>query len=134
TPSSTNDSVVLTGNHRMKVRPIGSLVDALRNNNIIVDYLENEKCLPIKVNASSGLDGGKIELAATISSQYVSSILLSAPYARNPVTLSLVGGKPISQLYIDMTIAMMADFGIKVTRSTTQEHTYHIPQGQYKNP
>ncbi|RPA79450.1 Pentafunctional AroM protein [Ascobolus immersus RN42] len=133
-PSATNDSVVLTGNHRMKVRPIGSLVDALRNNNITVDYLENEKCLPIKVNAASGLDGGKIELAATISSQYVSSILLSAPYARNPVTLSLVGGKPISQLYIDMTIAMMADFGINVTRSETQEHTYHIPQGQYKNP
>lgn len=134
TPSETKDHVVLTGNSRMKIRPIGSLVDALRANNITVDYLEGEKCLPIKVNAASGLDGGKIELAATISSQYVSSILLSAPYARNPVTLSLIGGKPISQLYIDMTIAMMADFGINVTRSTTQEHTYHIPQGRYINP
>ena len=59
---------------------------------------------------------------------------MCAPYAKNPVTLRLVGGKPISQPYIDMTTSMMAAFGIKVERSTTEEDTYHIPQGVYQNP
>lgn len=126
--------VVLTGNARMQERPIGPLVDALRANGSSIDYLNRQGSLPLKIEAGKGLKGGRIELAATISSQYVSSILMCAPYADQPVTLSLVGGKPISQLYIDMTIAMMKDFGINVTKSTTEEYTYHIPKGVYKNP
>ncbi|KAI4863699.1 Pentafunctional AroM protein [Hypoxylon rubiginosum] len=132
-PASTT-STVLTGNARMKVRPIGPLVDALRSNGINVKYLEKEHSLPVQVDAADGLDGGDIELAATISSQYVSSLLMCAPYAKKPVTLRLVGGKPISQLYIDMTIAMMKAFGISVAKSADEPHTYHIPQGVYKNP
>ncbi|KAI0181875.1 Pentafunctional AroM protein [Hypoxylon sp. FL1284] len=132
-PTSTA-STVLTGNARMKVRPIGPLVDALRSNGIDIKYLERENSLPVQVNAAGGLDGGVIELAATISSQYVSSLLMCAPYAKKPVTLRLVGGKPISQLYIDMTIDMMKAFGISVTKSADEPHTYHIPQGVYKNP
>ncbi|KAI6086586.1 Pentafunctional AroM protein [Hypoxylon rubiginosum] len=133
--SPTNaSSTVLTGNARMKVRPIGPLVDALRSNGINIKYLEKEHSLPVQIDAASGLDGGVIELAATISSQYVSSLLMCAPYAKKPVTLRLVGGKPISQLYIDMTIAMMKSFGIDVTKSADEEHTYHVPQGVYKNP
>ncbi|KAK3386915.1 EPSP synthase-domain-containing protein [Podospora didyma] len=133
TPTEAS-STVLTGNSRMKVRPIGALVDALRSNGVAVKYLEKEKSLPVQVEAAGGLAGGLMELAATISSQYVSSILMAAPYARQPVTLRLVGGKPISQLYIDMTIAMMASFGVHVQRSTEDPNTYHIPQGTYKNP
>ncbi|KAK3997072.1 putative Pentafunctional AROM polypeptide [Cladorrhinum sp. PSN332] len=132
-PSKTS-STILTGNARMKVRPIGALVDALRSNGVAVKYLEKEHSLPVQVDAVGGLEGGLIELAATISSQYVSAILLAAPYARKPVTLTLVGGKPISQPYIDMTIAMMASFGVQVERSTEDPNTYHIPQGAYKNP
>ncbi|KAL7267978.1 3-dehydroquinate dehydratase (3-dehydroquinase) [Rhizina undulata] len=133
-PTSEHKSVVLTGNARMKQRPIGALVDALRSNGSEIEYVENKNSLPICVPSTSGFAGGKIELAATVSSQYVSSILLCAPYAREPVTLSLAGGKPISQPYIDMTMAMMESFGIKVVRSETEEHTYHIPKGAYKNP
>jgi len=129
-----SDSTVLTGNARMKVRPIGPLVDALRSNGQDVKYLGQEGSLPLQVGAAGGLDGGLIELAATISSQYVSSLLMCAPYAKQPVTLRLVGGKPISQLYINMTIAMMKQFGVVVTRSTDEPHTYHIPQGVYQNP
>ncbi|KAL3421954.1 pentafunctional AROM polypeptide [Phlyctema vagabunda] len=132
-PSSVS-STVLTGNARMKVRPIGPLVDSLRANGVDVKYLEKENSLPVRVAASGGFAGGEIELAATVSSQYVSSLLMCAPYAKKPVTLRLVGGKPISQPYIDMTTAMMASFGINVMRSQTEEHTYHIPQGVYKNP
>ncbi len=127
-------STILTGNRRMKVRPIGPLVDSLRSNGVEIKYLENEHSLPIDVAASGGFTGGDIELAATVSSQYVSSLLMCAPYAKKPVTLRLVGGKPISQPYIDMTIAMMASFGIEVVRSSTEDHTYHIAQGVYQNP
>lgn len=132
-PASVS-STVLTGNSRMKTRPIGPLVDSLRTNGVDIEYLENQGSLPLSVQASGGFSGGQIELAATISSQYVSSILMCAPYSKMPVTLRLVGGKPISQPYIDMTISMMARFGIKVVRSTTENHTYHIPQGVYTNP
>ncbi len=131
---STVKSTTLTGNARMKIRPIGPLVDSLRTNGVDIKYLEKEHSLPLEISANNGFSGGEIELAATVSSQYVSSLLMCAPYAKKPVTLRLVGGKPISQPYIDMTTAMMASFGIEVTRSTAEEHTYYIPQGVYKNP
>ncbi|KAF4972785.1 hypothetical protein FSARC_685 [Fusarium sarcochroum] len=133
-PSGDSSTNVLTGNARMKVRPIGALVDALRSNGVEIEYLGKENSLPLRIDAAGGFKGGDIELAATISSQYVSSILMAAPYAKNPVTLRLVGGKPISQPYIDMTLAMMASFGIDVKVSADEPNTYHIPQGTYKNP
>ncbi|KAI8624620.1 EPSP synthase-domain-containing protein [Xylariaceae sp. FL1651] len=131
---SKSDSTTLTGNERMKVRPIGPLVDALRSNGLKITYLGQDGSLPVQVDAAGGLDGGVIELAATISSQYVSSLLMCAPYAKQPVTLRLVGGKPISQLYIDMTISMMKQFGVNVTKSPDEPYTYHVPRGVYKNP
>ncbi|KAL1881963.1 hypothetical protein VTK73DRAFT_3292 [Phialemonium thermophilum] len=131
-PTDDASSTILTGNARMKVRPIGPLVDALRSNGLRVQYLEKEHSLPVQVDAAGGLAGGVIKLAATVSSQYVSSLLMAAPYAKQPVTLQLVGGKPISQPYIDMTIAMMASFGVYVRAG--EENTYYIPQGVYKNP
>ncbi|KAJ0424830.1 EPSP synthase-domain-containing protein [Aspergillus carlsbadensis] len=131
---STVDHSILTGNNRMKQRPIGDLVDALTANGAFVEYVEKTGSLPLKIAASGGFAGGSINLAAKVSSQYVSSLLMCAPYAKEPVTLRLVGGKPISQPYIDMTTAMMRSFGIDVQKSTTEEHTYHIPQGRYVNP
>jgi len=131
-PTDT-DTVILTGNARMKERPIGPLVDSLRSNGVEVQYQESQGSLPLKIKAG-GFQGGDLNLKATISSQYVSSLLMCAPYAQKPITLRLVGGKPISQLYIDMTMAMMASFGVHVKRSETEEHTYHIPQQNYTNP
>ena len=132
-PSDAKSSV-LTGNARMKQRPIGDLVDALKANGAGVKYLEGEKCLPLRIDAAGGLKGGNINLAAKVSSQYVSSLLMCAPYARSPVKLRLVGGKPVSQPYIDMTIAMMKSFGVNVEKSSAEDHTYHIPQASYRNP
>jgi pentafunctional AROM polypeptide len=127
-------STTLTGNARMKERPIGPLVESLRSNGIGIDYSEKQGSLPLRIKAGKGLKGGDIELAATVSSQYVSSLLMTAPYAQSPVTLRLIGGKPISQPYIDMTLAMMSSFGVHVTRSESEENTYHIPKAQYTNP
>ncbi|KAK9449564.1 EPSP synthase-domain-containing protein [Limtongia smithiae] len=133
-PSATAASVVLTGNKRMKERPISPLVDALSGNGAQIAYLEAPGSLPLKITAGKNLRGGRIELAATVSSQYVSALLMAAPYAKSPVTLALVGGKPVSQAYIDMTIAMMASFGVTVIKSATEEHTYEIPTGVYTPP
>ncbi|KAF8581457.1 Pentafunctional AroM protein [Ramaria rubella] len=129
-----NARTTITGNARMKQRPVGPLVDALRANGSLITYLESEGCLPITIDVSpSGFRGGHIQLAASVSSQYVSSILLCAPYAAEDIILELVGGQVISQPYIDMTIAMMRAFGIKVARDP-QTDVYHIKRGTYCNP
>lgn len=125
--------VTLTGNARMKERPIGPLVDALRANGVAIDYVEAAGCLPLTVHADAGrLAGGTLQLSADVSSQYVSAVLLCAPCAPAPVTLELVGGKVISQPYIDMTTAMMASFGVHVER--VSEFVYRVPNTGYRAP
>ncbi|EMD00886.1 hypothetical protein BAUCODRAFT_187934 [Baudoinia panamericana UAMH 10762] len=135
-PTAQASHTVLTGNARMQERPQGPLVDALRSNGVDVEYLgkEGSQSLPLRIAAAGGFEGGAIELTAKVSSQYVSSILMCAPYAKKPVTLRLVGDKVISQPYIDMTVAMMATFGISVTRSVSEPNVYHVPKGKYHNP
>ncbi|PWN21454.1 Shikimate dehydrogenase [Microstroma glucosiphilum] len=130
---------IITGNARMKERPIAPLVAALRSNGVAINHTENDGFLPLAVSGESGFKGGRIELSASISSQYVSSILLAAPLAREfDVLLELVGGKVISQPYIDMTIAMMKDFGAKVERLTDEQgkltDSYRIARGGYTSP
>jgi pentafunctional AROM polypeptide len=122
----------------MKQRPIGPLVTALRANGSKITCLETDGCLPLAI-APEGLKGGTIQLAASVSSQYVSSILLCAPYAAKPVTLELTGGQVISQPYIDMTIAMMQTFGVEVKRRTDSVtgkllDVYDIPKAVYVSP
>lgn len=122
----------------MKQRPIGPLVTALQENGSKIEFLESQGCLPLSI-APQGLRGSKIQLAATVSSQYVSSILLCAPYASEPVTLELIGGQVISQPYIDMTIAMMKEFGVEVSRRADAQtgallDIYDIPKATYNNP
>ncbi|WFD35885.1 hypothetical protein MCUN1_002753 [Malassezia cuniculi] len=139
TVAGLDASVVVTGNARMQERPIGPLVDALRANGTEIAYQNNEGCLPLKIDAAQGgFRGGHIKLAANVSSQYVSSILLCAPYAAEEVVLELVGGKVISQPYIDMTMSIMDAFGITVERLIGQDgaplDVYRIPKGVYTSP
>jgi len=129
---------VITGNARMKQRPTGPLVAALQSNGCKIDFLELSNCLPLAI-APQRLKGGHMQLAATLSSQFVSSILLCAPYAGKPVTLELTGGRVISQPYIDMTIAIMKSFGVEVSRRTDPGtgkplDIYDIPLAIYTNP
>lgn len=120
-----------------EARPIGPLVDALTANGAKVKYLESTGCLPLDID-TDGFRGGHIQLAASVSSQYVSSILLCAPYAAEQVTLELTGGQVISQPYIDMTIAMMKQFGATVERQKDEQGNlldiYVIPKCTYVNP
>jgi len=134
---AASERTVITGNARMKQRPIGPLVTALHQNGSKIEFLESPACLPLAI-APQGLRGGHIQLAASVSSQYVSSILLCAPYAAEPITLELTGGQVISQPYIDMTVAMMKTFGITINRRKDAAgkalDIYDIPKGVYVNP
>ncbi|KAI6121235.1 hypothetical protein F5141DRAFT_1210914 [Pisolithus sp. B1] len=86
-------------------------------------YLESEGCLPLSIKPLGRLPGGTLTLDASLSSQYVSSILLCAPYAAEPTTLVLTGPAVISQLYIDMTIELMRDFGIELAETSLTSTT-----------
>ncbi len=136
---SGQTSVILTGVDRLKERPISDLVDALRENGCIIQYLEKERYFPIEVAGGNGLKGGVINLSASISSQYVSSILLSAPYAQDDVHLC-IKGEAVSQPFIEMTIKVMQQFGVGVVdRDQTDEKGnkkigWFIPKGVYQNP
>jgi pentafunctional AROM polypeptide len=132
-PSSQTKQTILTGNDRMKQRPQGDLVEALQANGARVNYLEKKGCFPLEIDATGSFEGGEISIEASVSSQFTSSILMCAPYARKPVTLRLLGNV-VSNLYVEMTIAMMESFGITVKKSTSDPYTYHVEQGIYKNP
>ena len=108
-------SFLLTGSDRMKQRPIDSLVDALRNLGVSIEYKEKEGYPPIFIK-SVNINGGRVEVGAEKSSQFASSLLLAAPLLENGLELHLTGN--ISSLpYIDMTINMMRQCGIDIVRN-----------------
>jgi pentafunctional AROM polypeptide len=115
TVKEAGGSVIVTGNKRMQQRPLKDMVDALRAHGCKIEYLAGDGCPPVRIS-SNGLPGGTIRLSATISSQFVSGILLAAPMAEGDVTLQLIEDKAISEPYIDMTIGMMKDFGKKISK------------------
>ncbi|MBT8195539.1 MAG: 3-phosphoshikimate 1-carboxyvinyltransferase [Bacteroidia bacterium] len=104
--------VTLTGTDDMKRRPIGPLVDALKQLGASIDYLEKENYPPIKIN-SNKLHGFKASVSANISSQYVSALLLIAPCLPNGLELELKG-EILSRPYLEMTIALMKEYGVEV--------------------
>ena len=107
-------SFLLTGNERMKQRPIDSLVEALRSLGVSIEYTERESYPPVLIQARN-IEGGRVEVNVEQSSQFASSLLLAAPLWKNGLELHLKGN--ISSLpYIDMTINMMKRCGIDVIR------------------
>ncbi len=111
---------------RMRQRPIGPLLAALRGLGARFSFEITPDAFPLTVHAD-GLDGGTVRLDAASSSQYVSALLQAAPYARSDVTISLIG-EVVSEPYIEMTLRMMAQFGVQVEQHSAR--TYHIRAGQ----
>ena len=124
---------VLDGDARMRERPIGNLVDALTqlgaklgpanpdNWSQITDY--SNICPPIKIIAN-GLPGGKTRIAGDISSQFLSALLMVSPSAQSRIEIELttdLNSKP----YVDMTIAVMKDFGVEIERSDSSQFVIH---------
>ncbi|EQC28678.1 hypothetical protein SDRG_13554 [Saprolegnia diclina VS20] len=123
--------ITLTGNHRMQERPIADLVDALNTNGCHIAYDKTSGCPPLRITPT-GLPGGPMRMQGKVSSQYVSSVLLSAPYASSPLDLLLEEDAPTSLPYILMTTQLMADFGIRVQQ--TGANRFLVPRGVYTNP
>jgi 3-phosphoshikimate 1-carboxyvinyltransferase len=125
---------VLDGVERMRQRPIGELVDALRAIGAGADYVGQQGYPPLRVGG--GLSGGSCRFSASQSSQYISAILMAAPLARGPVNVELIG--PVtSEPYVHMTLAMMEQFGVICRTSRTADHSagnrvIQVPVGGYK--
>jgi len=113
----------LDGVPRMRQRPIGDLLHALRQLGANVETEYQNEAPPVLVHAQ-GLSGGRAGVRGSISSQYLSGLLLAAPYARNEVRLE-VEGELVSRPYVDMTIAVMRAFGVSVR--SPDSHTFCIP-------
>ncbi len=109
--SEPDKIVTLDGSERMRHRPIKALVDALRQCGAEIEYLGEEGFPPLKITGKK-LTGGNISLPASISSQYISALLMIAPTMQNGLTLTL-DGEIISRPYITMTLSMMRDWGME---------------------
>jgi 3-phosphoshikimate 1-carboxyvinyltransferase len=118
-------SYLLDGSARMRERPLADLLDALRQLGAVVDSPTG--CPPVRITAS-GLPGGQARVAGDISSQYLSGLLMVAPYAQSPVALQVTGGLN-SQPYVDLTLSVMGDFGVQVTRAGYER--FNIQPGRY---
>ena len=102
---------VITGTERMRNRPIAVLVDALRSLGADISYEEKEGFPPLRIRGGE-LAGGSLALPGNVSSQYISSLLMIAPTLKHGLVLELTG-EIISQPYIDMTLAIMRQFGAR---------------------
>lgn len=102
----------LTGTERMRQRPIGVLVDALRQLGAHIEYLGTEGFPPLRVTGRP-LAGGTLEVAGDVSSQYISALLMIGPMLRQGLTLKLTGDI-VSRPYIDLTLWTMTEFGAQV--------------------
>ncbi|WP_345298226.1 3-phosphoshikimate 1-carboxyvinyltransferase [Candidatus Villigracilis affinis] len=130
-----NGEYILDGEPRMRERPIGDLVEALEQLGCDIQPLQKAEggkqiCPPVKITAS-GLRGGKTKIAGDISSQFLSALLMVAPYAQSPIEVELttdLNSKP----YVDMTISIMKDFGVEIERSGYQ--AFKVSPSNYQLP
>ncbi len=109
---TTRGNFTVDGDERMRERPIAGLVDALRQLGADIRYLQKEGCPPLDIR-SSGLKGGKCIVGGETSSQFLSSLLLSAPAAEGDVEIQVLG-ELASKPYVDITMETMRTFGVTV--------------------
>lgn len=117
----------LDGSDRMRERPIGPLADGLRELGAAISYEQRAGYPPLTV-VTRGLLGGTVALARPVSSQFVSALLLVAPYASRDVMLRIDGG-PTSRPYVDMTVAVMRALGVEVL-CTPSADRFVVPSTQ----
>ncbi len=118
---------ILTGTERMKQRPMGSLVHAMRSLGARVAFIEKEGFPPVQIHGRL-LEGGSVSLDPSESSQFVSALLMIAPILDKGMELRL-SKTPVSEPYIDLTLDLMHQLGIKVLHG---EGVYHIRPQRYK--
>lgn len=119
--AASNVDTVLTGEPRMEERPIGDLVDALREADAEVTYLKNEGYPPLQIKGKT-LNGGEMSVDGSVSSQFLTALLMAAPLFSGDVTIR-IKGELVSKPYIDITLDTMAKFGVTVENDSYQTFT-----------
>ena len=133
--SVTPGTHTITGTERMKHRPIGILVDALRTLGANIAYEGEEGFPPLRIAGRNDIEGGELSVPGNVSSQYISALLMIAPTLKKGLRLTLTG-QIASRPYLDMTMSMMRDFGaevewiakdvIEVKPGSYRQRPYHI--------
>ncbi|MDD5364701.1 MAG: 3-phosphoshikimate 1-carboxyvinyltransferase [Gallionellaceae bacterium] len=122
---------VLKGVSRMHERPIGDLVDAVRQLGAQVEYLGKEGFPPLRMTPAVLLPTAEVTVKGNVSSQYLTGILLSAPLLGREVTVQ-VDGELISKPYVEITLNLMKRFGVEVQRNGWE--SFVVPAANYKSP
>ena len=112
----------LSGAPRMHERPIGDLVDALRELGANIEYLENDGFPPLEIHPATLSGAGRVSVRGDVSSQFLTALLMALPLLSSEVTVEVVG-ELISKPYIEITLAMMARFGVQVRRDGWRSFT-----------
>lgn len=128
--SLRENNVLLTGDNRMKERPIHHLVDVLRQGGAIIEYCDNKYYPPIHVKG--GFLGGKLKIDGSISSQFLSALLMSAPLASLDTEI-IVKGELVSKPYIDITLNLIKSFGVLI-HNDDYRFFYIKGNQKYKSP
>lgn len=120
-------TVILDGSERMRQRPISPLVTALRTIGAEIEYTANEGFPPLKITGRK-LRGGNVEIDASISSQFISALMMIAPAMQEPLKIRL-SGELVSRPYVDMTAELMKKFGVN---TTITDDSIYIPNAPYR--
>lgn len=124
-------SFTLTGEPRMSERPIDSLVEALIEMGADIKYHDFEGFPPLTINGT-GLNGGKVVIDGSVSSQFLTAFLMAAPLAKDDIEIE-IAGELVSKPYIEITLDLMQKFGVTVAHSNLQK--FVIKGGQsYRSP
>ncbi|MDQ8022762.1 MAG: 3-phosphoshikimate 1-carboxyvinyltransferase, partial [Moraxellaceae bacterium] len=122
----------LHGVPRMHERPIGDLVDALREVGADISYLQNEGFPPLQLKPANIRPGGVVRIRGNVSSQFLTALLMALPTTGVETTIEVVG-ELISKPYIEITLRLMAQFGVEVKREGWQR--FIVPGGaRYRSP
>jgi 3-phosphoshikimate 1-carboxyvinyltransferase len=117
---------LLDGDERMRQRPIEDLLDCLRAMGVKAESVNNNLCPPLSISGGR-IPGGRVKMAGGKSSQFLTSVLLSAPYFESDTTIEIVGDLT-SKSYVDITLDIMRTFGVHVENAGYS--TFHVKAGQ----
>lgn len=122
------NDVIITGEGKILERPIGDLVDGLRQIGVNIEYLGKEGSLPLKGNGKN-ISGNEISINGSVSSQYFTALMMVAPLLKDGLKISVIG-EQVSKSYIDITCDIMKSFGVDVINNNYKE--YVIKPAKYK--
>lgn len=113
--------VIITGSKRLTERPIGEVINGMRQLGCKIDYLDKEGFPPVKIYGG-GIKGGTAEIKGSKTSQYFSSITISSPYAQSNVTLNCTDDMT-EKPYFDISTQMMSEFGVNAVNQNYKQIT-----------